>query len=54
MLIILSIYKIGITDKTQARIQAKNLFLFRGFSSVKEKAYAQITIGKNEIKKSII
>jgi hypothetical protein len=47
--IILSIYKIGNTLKAQAKIQTKNLFLFKSFSSMLEKIYPQKTIGINDI-----
>ena len=47
--IILSMYKIGNTLKAQAKIQTKNLFLFKPFSSILEKIYPQKTIGINDI-----
>ena len=47
--IILSKYKIGNTLKAQAKIQTKNLFLFKLFSSILEKIYPQKTIGINDI-----
>jgi beta-galactosidase beta subunit len=43
-------WSIGITDNIHHKIQTKNLFLLSGLSSIKENEYAQITIGKNDIK----
>jgi hypothetical protein len=43
-------YKIGKTDKTPHKTQIRNLFLFSELSSINEKEYAQMTIGKNDNK----
>jgi hypothetical protein len=53
-LIIFSICNIGTTESAHPKTPTKNLFLFNGLSSIYEKIYAQITIGKNEIKANTI
>jgi len=44
----------GTTDNIHHKTPTKNLFLFKGLLSIYENIYAQITIGKNEIRDNII